>query len=80
MAAVAAAGTKIPMATRGPGGGGGNLPSGEADAGAQGGLPFTGYPMTAILLLMLALLVMGLFLRSVLAVRDRRSTGSPPPS
>ena len=72
-------GDENPSGDEGPGGGSGNLPSGEADAGAQGDLPFTGYPMTAILLLMLALLVMGLIIRSVVAIRDRRSAGSSQP-
>jgi hypothetical protein len=74
-------------------GGGGNQGSGEAgaipggggptageQAGAKGELPFTGYPLTPLLLLFLILLVAGLTIRSYLAIRDRlraRDSGTP---
>ncbi len=51
-------------------GGGGNGPS--ADPGStNGSLPFTGYPLTPLLLLMLILLLIGLTIRAYLAIRDR---------
>jgi hypothetical protein len=44
----------------------------SADDGATGGsLPFTGYPLTALILLLLVLLVTGLAIRTYLAIRDR---------
>jgi len=49
-------------------------------AAAPGTLPFTGYPITPLLLLLLVLLIAGLTLRAYLAVRDRvgqRGTGPP---
>ena len=44
-----------------------------AGIGAPGGgeLPFTGYPLTALILLLLILLLLGLAIRAYLAVRDR---------
>ncbi len=65
----------------GPGGnqgnqGGGALPSGGAagPVGGQGGeLPFTGYPLTPLILLLLILLAAGLGLRAYVALRDRLS-------
>ncbi len=47
------------------GGGGG---TGNADGGD---LPFTGYPLTPLLALLLALLVAGMAIRAYLIVRDR---------
>lgn len=44
---------------------------GPASLGGQGELPFTGYPLTALILLLIVLLLVGLALRSYLAVRDR---------
>jgi hypothetical protein len=55
-------------------GGGGNPPGGGAagpSGGAGGSLPFTGYPLTPLILLLLLLLAGGLLIRSYLAVRDR---------
>ena len=57
-----------------PGGGGGPT----AGAGATGELPFTGYPLTPLLLLLLALLLAGLLLRAYLALRDRFATRARP--
>jgi hypothetical protein len=48
--------------------------AGSVDAG--GTLPFTGYPLTALILLLLILLLIGLAIRAYLAVRDRIS-GDP---
>ena len=42
-----------------------------AEQGAAGELPFTGYPLTPLILLLLALLLAGLAIRTYLAVRDR---------
>ncbi|GEM_PF-3077918 len=56
--------------------GGGALPSGGAagPVGGQGGeLPFTGYPLTPLILLLLILLAAGLGLRAYVALRDRLS-------
>jgi hypothetical protein len=50
------------------------------DVGTQGTLPFTGYPISALILLLLVLLAAGLTIRAYLAVRDRvraRDSGSP---
>ena len=50
-------------------------------AAAPGTLPFTGYPITPLLLLLLVLLIAGLTLRAYLAVRDRvAQRGSGPPA
>ena len=72
----------LPQCEEGGGGGGGNEDPDE-DAGgagptgdADGELPFTGYPLTSLLLLLLALLVAGLTLRAYLAIRGR-VRGSP---
>jgi hypothetical protein len=64
------------------GGGGENaLPgSGGATGEADGTLPFTGYPLTPLLLLLLVLLATGLTIRAYLAIRDRvraRGPGTP---
>jgi hypothetical protein len=50
-----------------PGAGG---PS-AAGGGARGALPFTGYPLTPVILLLLALLVAGLAIRGYVALRER---------
>ena len=50
-----------------PGAGGGPT----ADSGAGGNLPFTGYPVTGLVFLLVALLLVGLAIRSYLAIRDR---------
>lgn len=75
----------LPQCDQGPGGGGGgNQPGddGTGPAGVQspsaassggGELPFTGYPITPLLLLLLALLLTGLALRAYLAIRDRHT-------
>lgn len=47
----------------------GNGPS--ANAGNSGTLPFTGYPLTPLILLLLILLLIGLTIRAYIAVRDR---------
>lgn len=59
---------------QGPGAGGqngDNNGSGDAD----GSLPFTGYPLSALVLLLVALLAAGLGVRAYIAVRDRLSGG-----
>jgi hypothetical protein len=73
-------------------GGGGDSPGGEDGGGVNatpgggptgdtaGTLPFTGYPLTPLLLLLLLLLVTGLTIRAYLAIRDRvrsRGPGTP---
>lgn len=60
----------------GPAAGGGDSagvqgPSADLSGGRGGDLPFTGYPMTALILLLVVLLLAGLGIRSYLAVRDR---------
>lgn len=71
---------------QGPGGGGGDDDDRDTDeqqapAGAGGGggtgdadgkLPFTGYPITDLLLLLAILLAAGLAIRAYLAIRERR--------
>jgi hypothetical protein len=54
---------------QGPGAGSGDGPSAPDAAGA---LPFTGYPLTALILFMLALLAVGVATRAYLALRTRR--------
>lgn len=53
--------------------GGHHNPAGPtADQGvAQGELPFTGYPLTPLILLLLLLLLLGLALRAYVEARDR---------
>jgi hypothetical protein len=51
-----------------PGAGGA---SAAAGGGASGALPFTGYPLTPAILLLLALLVAGLAIRGYVALRER---------
>lgn len=69
-----------PREDAGPGGGGGAGPAGPTgDAGdGDGELPFTGYPLTSLLLLLLALLAAGLAVRSYLAARNRLRSGNRP--
>ena len=55
---------------QGPGVDGGNNPSANNGDG-NGSLPFTGYPLTSLILLLLALLVIGLTVRAYAAVRER---------
>lgn len=43
----------------------------SANAGKGGSLPFTGYPMTPLILLLLLLLLLGLLVRMYVAVRQR---------
>ena len=44
-------------------------PTVEVDTGDE--LPFTGYPLTALILLLLILLLVGLAIRAYLAIRER---------
>jgi hypothetical protein len=85
----------LPQCEQGSGGGGGgggaNPTSGAGQNGIPGGggataddtggtLPFTGYPLTPLLLLLLVLLAAGLTIRAYLAIRDRlraRDSGTP---
>jgi hypothetical protein len=64
-----------------PGAGG---PTAGLPGGAAGGqLPFTGYPLSPLLLLLLILLLIGLTIRAYLAIRDRiraRELGPPGPA
>lgn len=54
----------------GPGGGGDDdLGSGTGDS--DGSLPFTGYPLSGLILLLLALLALGFAIRGGVALRDR---------
>ena len=50
------------------GNGGANPPGG---AGEGGELPFTGYPVTPLILLLILLLASGVMIRTYLAARDR---------
>lgn len=52
------------------GGGGPSAGGGGGDA-SKGSLPFTGYPLSPLLLLLLLLLIGGLSIRAYLAARDR---------
>lgn len=68
-----------PPCDGGPGDGSG--PSAGSGAGDDGGgnLPFTGYPLSTLILILALLLIAGLAVRSYIAVRDRfraRSAGS----
>ena len=56
--------------------GGGNVPTGgggetNPSAGQGGQLPFTGYPVTPLILLLAALLAAGAMIRAYIAARDR---------
>lgn len=70
------------QAGAGAGGGGGGVPG--ANAGLGGELPFTGYPLSPLLLACLALLAAGVALRTGMAIQERRgqaaSVGSDPPA
>lgn len=46
---------------------------GDGTGDADGSLPFTGYPLTGLILLLLALLLAGLTIRAGVAVRERFS-------
>ncbi len=59
----------------GPGGDEGGAGNGSGDG--DGALPFTGYPLTGLILLLLILLAAGLTLRGGTALRERFSRGSP---
>lgn len=74
-----------PGCGQGPGGGGGNndpdndgdgdedlVPSANLGDG-DGNLPFTGYPVTPLVLLLVALLVTGVVARGYVAVRERQA-------
>lgn len=50
-----------------PGGGGPTA----SDSGGGGNLPFTGYPVSSLVLLLIALLAVGAALRGYLAIRER---------
>ena len=71
------AGTSNGGASQGvPGGGGGATASAGGNAGANDGaeaatLPFTGYPVTPLVVLLLILLAAGILVRSYVAVRHR---------
>jgi hypothetical protein len=58
-----------------PTGGGNNNPPGAGPTAEQGvstgELPFTGYPLTPLLLLLLLLLLLGMALRAYVEIRDR---------
>jgi hypothetical protein len=52
---------------------GGSTSGAEA---ARGELPFTGYPLTPLIMLLLLLVLGGLLIRGFLAVRDRLRAGA----
>jgi hypothetical protein len=52
---------------------------GGGDGNGDGELPFTGQPLTPLLLLLLALLVTGLAIRAGLAIHRRIATGGDSP-
>lgn len=54
-----------------PSGGDGGNGDGNGSGDADGNLPFTGYPLTGLILLLLALLAVGLVIRSGTALRDK---------
>jgi hypothetical protein len=61
-------------------GGDGSGPTGNLGDG-DGSLPFTGYPMTPLILFVLALLATGLAMRGFVTIRERiRARGSAPHS
>ena len=58
---------------------GGAGPSAGAGDDGGGNLPFTGYPLSTLILILAALLIAGLAVRSYIAVRDRfRAPSSGP--
>jgi len=64
--------------------GSGSSASSAGGTGSGGELPFTGYPLTTLLLLMLLLLALGLAIRAGVAIHDRlggrgREAASLPP-
>ena len=62
---------------------GSNTTGGDGSAGgtgAGGELPFTGYPLTTLLLLMLLLLAIGLTIRAGVAIHDRLRGRDPAPA
>lgn len=74
-----------PGGDQGPTGGGGGNPGDTSDALSptagtgqtdSGELPFTGYPLTTVLLVVLALLIVGTLIRVAVASRDRIRTDS----
>lgn len=52
-------------------GDGGGTTSGPTGTIGKGELPFTGYPLTPLILLLLLLLLLGLAIRGYLAIRER---------
>ena len=54
----------------------GEGPTASADTGDE--LPFTGYPLTALILLLIVLLLVGLSIRGYLAIRARLGDERPP--
>jgi hypothetical protein len=83
----------VPQCQEAAGGGGGSDPGGGSAAipgggdsgsasnvGTKGTLPFTGYPINALILLLLVLLASGLTIRAYVAIRNRlraRDSGAP---
>lgn len=71
----------LPICSGGGGGGNDSDDTDDADAGtagaagtagtAGGSLPFTGYPLTGLMLLLVGLLAAGAATRGYLAIRDR---------
>jgi hypothetical protein len=76
-----------PGCGQGPGGGGGENNNNDDDGDenvsptanlgdGDGSLPFTGYPVTPLVLLLLGLLAAGAATRGFVAARDRRTASS----
>jgi hypothetical protein len=65
-----ASGTATPVS-----GGGDSGSTGAGGTGSGGELPFTGYPLTPLLLLLLLLLAIGLAIRAGIAINDRLRRG-----
>lgn len=51
--------------------------NGAGSGDSDGNLPFTGYPLTVLILLLLALLATGLLIRAYLATRGKLGSGGP---